>query len=141
MVPVDSDDAVATDQLLACFTVDIQLLVWMFEALKALLDGRNEIDHVSSQLVQADDHVRRQLLPLRRRVEILALVAEEAAGAAVARWLSFLAHVAFAFGRGAHLPENVSDVEQVVHEEGSLQAWDSALGQTARLAAVGALDG
>ena len=138
MVPVDSNDAVATDQLLTCFTIDMQLLVWMLEALKALLDGRNEIDHVSSQLVQADDHVRRQLLPLR--VDVLALVAEEAAGAAVARRLSFLALVAFAFGRGAHLSENVSDVEQVVHEEGSLQARYSALGQMARLAAVGTLD-
>ena len=74
-------------------------------------------------------------------MDVLALVAEEAAGAAVARRLSLLALVTFSFGRGAHLPEDVSDVEQVVHEEGSLQARDSALGQTARLAAVGALDG
>ena len=65
MVPVDSEDAVATDQHLTCFTVDIQLLVWMLGALEALLDGRNEIDHVSRQLVQTDDHVRRQLLPSR----------------------------------------------------------------------------
>ena len=111
----------------------------MFGALKALLEGRNEIDQVSCQLVQADDHVRRQLLPLS--VGVLALVAEEAAVAAVARWLSFFALVAFSYGRGAHLPEDVSDVEQAVHEESSLQARDFALGQTARLAVVGALDG
>ena len=113
MVPVDSDDAVVTDQLLACFAVDIQLFVWMLGALEALLDGRNEIDHVSRQLVQADDHVKRQLLPLR--VEILALIADEAAGVAVASRLSFLALVAFGFGRCVHLAEDVSDVEQVVH--------------------------
>ena len=60
---------------------------------------------------------------------------------AVARRLSFLTFVAFGFGRGAHLAEDVSDVEQVVHEEGSLQPRDSALGETAGLTAVGALDG
>ena len=71
----------------------------------------------------------------------LAFFADEAAGATVARRLSFLTFVAFDFGRGAHFAEDVSDVEQVVHEEGSLQARDSALGETAGLAAVGALDG
>ena len=50
----------------------------------------------------------------------IALVVEEAAGAAVARWLSILVLIAFSFGRSAHLLEDVSDVEQVVDEEGSL---------------------
>ena len=74
-------------------------------------------------------------------MEILALVADEAAGEAVASRLSFLVLVAFGFGRSVHLADDVSDGEQVVHEEGSLQARDFVLWETAGLAAVGALDG
>ena len=74
-------------------------------------------------------------------MKILAHVAEEAAGLAVGGRLSCLTFVAFGIGQATHLPEYVSDVEQVVHEESSLQPRDSALGETAGLAAGGALDG
>ena len=101
------------------------------------MDRRNEID-VCFQLVQADDHVRRKLLPFR--VEILASVAEETTGEAVARRFSFFALIALDVGRVACLAEGVSDIELMVHEEGFLQARDSALRERGGLAAVGALD-
>ena len=74
-------------------------------------------------------------------MEILTLITDEAAGAAITRRLSFLALAAFSFGRSGHLEKDVSDVEQMVYEESTLQTWDSALWETAKLVTVGALDG
>ena len=72
-------------------------------------------------------------------MDIFTLFADEATGTAVASRLTFFALVTFGFGRRAHLFEDVLDIEQVVDEEGSLQAGDSVLGQRGELATVGAL--
>ena len=109
----------------------------MLGALQDLLDWRHKIGDVSRQLVEADYLVGGKLFPLR--VDVFALVTQESAGTAVARRFSFLALVAFGFGQRAHLFEDVLDIEQVVDEEGSLQAGDSVLGQRGELATVGAL--
>jgi hypothetical protein len=69
----------------------------------------------------------------------LAGIAEEPTGPTIASWVSFFAFCALGTSGGADFLEDVLDVEEVVDEEGSLQARDSFLGQGGEVATVGAL--
>ena len=68
----------------------------------------------------------------------LAHVTHKAAGTAVAGCLKLLTFITVCL---VDFLESVSDVKQVVDVEGSLEAWDSILGQCGELPAVGALHG
>ena len=72
-------------------------------------------------------------------VWLLAGLAEKATGPTVASRVSFLAFDTLGTSWGADLVEDVLDVEEVVDEEGSLQARDSFLGQGGEVATVGTL--
>ena len=135
-----SGDADATNQLFACLAKLIQLLLRVPLAKESRFLWSDDSPDVSCQLLDRDDLVRREFGP--RPVDLDACGADELVAVAAEFGGAFsLALFARGVRRLHGFLERVSDVEQVVDVEGSLEARNSAVWQCGELAAVGALHG
>ena len=137
MVMVNTNNTIATYQLVALIAVEVSFLFRMLGAEQRLLEGRNEYGHVSSQRIQVNDFVGGEIVPLQ--VGLLAALAHEPTSAAEASCPTFLALTAHYLAARAHFLEGVLDVKEVVDVEGSLEPWDSTCWQCYVLATVRAL--
>ena len=108
----------------------------MLGALLDLLDWRYQISRIFCQLIETDYLVRGKFFPFD--VWLLTGVAEKPTGSAEAGGLTLFTFDTLGIGWSADFLEDVLDVEEVVNEEGSLQAGDSILRQGGGLATVGA---
>ena len=108
----------------------------MLGALQDLLDWRYQISRIFCQPIEADYLVRGKPFPFQ--VHLLASLAQKSTRFAVASGFAVVAIDTLGIGWSADFLEDVLDVEEVVNEEGSLQAGDSILRQGGGLATVGA---
>ena len=100
------------------------------------MDWRYQISHIFYQLIETGYLVRGKPFPFQ--VHSLAGIAQESTRLAVASGFTVVTVDTLGIGWSADFLEYVLDVEEVVNEEGSLQAGDSILRQGGGLATVGA---
>ena len=100
------------------------------------MDWRYQISRIFCQLIETDYLVRGKPFPFQ--VYGLAVIAQESTRLAVASGFTVVTVDTLGIGWSADFLEDVLDVEEVVNEEGSLQAGDSILRQGGGLATVGA---